>query len=361
MAASSPERPAMNGHELLLALAGRLPDQALAQARRVLATDTARPAIALVAALLAAAPVPLTAGELAAIRALAQDADALPGVLPVAEPPALRCRFSGLDEAGQVRRDELDEAVVAAAQAHAAGVTGVWRAWRYGGPGPAGPYRVYIIQVEDAGLIEWLVAGLLAAVPDSAQAGIEVITLGAEPPPYQRAALAGSLLLWATATEPEFEIARAFDFADPAAGPGFLPGHHVLGDSAERDRLLAYLRGGHPVLTTTARMSDVLDPAAGSVVPASFRTDGEWIWTDAVGYYLSRHGLVPDERLLAHIQARLDNGHSVPGTDLETATRAADFLLHPPPAAARSAIWFPRGSHAGKVGPAAGADAPQNG
>jgi len=147
--------------------------------------------------------------------------------------------------------------------------------------------------------------------------------------------------------EPEFRVARVFDFADPVTGPGFAPGHAVIDDPARRDRLAGYLRGGHPVLMTTMRMNDVVDPAAGPAVPASFRTDGEWIWTDSVEYYLSRHGLAPDAELTAHIEAQIDRGQTVPDTDRDTAIRAADFMLHPPAGQARTAVWSPSASAAG--------------
>jgi hypothetical protein len=133
----------------------------------------------------------------------------------------------------------------------------------------------------------------------------------------------------AGAPEPEFKVARVFDFADPATGPGFEPGHAVIDDPAERDRLAAYLRGGYPALTTTTRMTDVIDPTMGASVPGSFRTDGEWIWTDTVEYYLTRHGLAPDTRLADHIRARIASGQPVPDTSRERATRAAEFLLRP--------------------------------
>jgi hypothetical protein len=76
----------------------------------------------------------------------------------------------------------------------------------------------------------------------------------------------------------------------------------VVTDSAERDRMLQYLTSGTPVLHTTARTRDVLSPAAGQVVPTSFRTDGEW-----------------------------------------TAVVAANFLLYPPLEHARQAAWTPSG------------------
>jgi hypothetical protein len=145
---------------------------------------------------------------------------------------------------------------------------------------------------------------------------------------------------------PEFRVARVFDFADPQTGPGFAPDHAVIENLTRREELAGYLRGGHPVLVTTMRMDDVVDPAAGPAVPGSFRTDGEWIWTESVEYYLSRHGLAPDAELTAHIQARLDRGQPVPDTNRDTATRAAEFMLHPPADQARTAVWSPGASAA---------------
>ena len=142
----------------------------------------------------------------------------------------------------------------------------------------------------------------------------------------------------ADAAGPEFELARVFDFADPITGPGFEPGHRVITDQAGRDRLLRYLRGGAMVMTSTARMHDVLDPEQGEVVPMTFRTDGTWIWTDTVVYYLDRHGMSPDARLAAHIEAMCARGAD-PGADLDTATRAADFLLNPPESRKHTAVW----------------------
>jgi hypothetical protein len=136
----------------------------------------------------------------------------------------------------------------------------------------------------------------------------------------------------------QFEVARVFDFADPVTGPGFEPGHRVIIDQAERDRLLDYLRGGAMVMTSTARMPDVLDPEQGEVVPMTFRTDGTWIWTDTVIYYLDRHGLAPDPRLAAHIEARCARGED-PGADIDTAIRAADFLLNQPEDRDQAAVW----------------------
>jgi hypothetical protein len=130
-----------------------------------------------------------------------------------------------------------------------------------------------------------------------------------------------------TANGPEFKVARVFDFSDPVSGPGFAPDHPVISDQAERDRLLEYLRGGALALMTTQHMNDVLDASAPRAVPMNFFTDGEWIWTDTIEYYLNRHGLAPDPELATHIDVMSAQGHLVPGTDEDTAVRASDFLL----------------------------------
>jgi hypothetical protein len=346
MTTPSPGGPGPTGHELLLRLAGRIPDGPLAGARRLLAEGDVRAAMAGPMRWLAGDSIPLLADELAAIRVLADDPRALPGIQPVQVLPELPFAFSVLDQFGEVEQDAVDDAVAAVAQGH--GAAGLWRSWRYRlddpdaaagaatvtvDPGdPDQAYRVYIVQIDDFSALEVLSRDLLRAVGDTGRAGTEVIPLSGEPPPYQNMALAESMLLWASQGEPEFDVAAVFDFADPVSGPGFAPDRAVVDAPDERERLLAYLRGGALVLTTTATMDDILDPAAGAVVPANFRTDGEWIWSDTAEYYLSRHGLALDSGLDEHIRLKLSQGEAAPLVDAEAAGRAADFLLNPPTA-----------------------------
>jgi len=139
---------------------------------------------------------------------------------------------------------------------------------------------------------------------------------------------------------PLFRLARVFDFATPQTGPGFESGHRVITNVAEREWMLEFLRTGTAVLVSTARMKDVLNPHAGPVVPGNFRTDGTWIWTDAVTYYLEQHSLAPDEELARYIMARRRAGCRVGETDHQSAVKAADFLLNPPDQA-RTAVWVP--------------------
>ncbi len=139
--------------------------------------------------------------------------------------------------------------------------------------------------------------------------GVEVIGLDTAPPPYQAAALEGSALLWDAQDdepasgndEPPFKIARLFDFAKPDTGPGFDPGHRVVTDSSERDRMLRYLTSGTTVLRTPM--------PARSCQPASAPMAS---------------GSGPDAQ-----------------TDYETAVQAANFLLYPPPQYVRQAAWTP--------------------
>jgi hypothetical protein len=85
---------------------------------------------------------------------------------------------------------------------------------------------------------------------------------------------------------------------DPAAPAATLP------PGAERESLLSYLRSASAILTTTAKAPDVFDATAGDVVPMSLRSDGEWVWSDAHGYYLDRYGVVTDAAFLEHIRRR---------------------------------------------------------
>jgi hypothetical protein len=99
-------------------------------------------------------------------------------------------------------------------------------------------------------------------------------------------------------------IGGVFDGVDPATGrPVVAPDHPRLAPD-ERDRVVAYLRAGTDVMTTTALDTDQVDPTRGAVVPVSFRTDGAWVWSDEVAYYTETYGLAPEADLYRHIVAR---------------------------------------------------------
>jgi hypothetical protein len=123
---------------------------------------------------------------------------------------------------------------------------------------------------------------------------------------------------------PALLIARVFDGMKPGTDePHFTDDHPVIADLDQRRRLSDYLKAGRPVFSTTARDVDRVDRARGKVVPLSFRTDGTWIWTDTVTYYLENYGLEPDTDLVSHITA---NGFRCPDVNDATARRALGEL-----------------------------------
>ncbi|MEQ6896299.1 hypothetical protein [Microbacterium sp. KR10-403] len=93
----------------------------------------------------------------------------------------------------------------------------------------------------------------------------------------------------------------------------------------EAARVAAYLEAGTVVMHTTARGIDVLDENR-RVVPLTIRTDGDYVWTGPVAYYVKAYGVAPDAEFLAHLRAR-DFRMRVP-TDDEVREAAEMFAPH---------------------------------
>ena len=125
-----------------------------------------------------------------------------------------------------------------------------------------------------------------------------------------------------------FRLAAVFDRVDPVTGPAFASDSGRLAEGGEREAVAAYLREGVAVLITPLLADDVLDPERSGLVPLSYRTDGAWIWTDTVTYYLEQYGLIADAELLAHVRAQDGATPVVPAP--EVLERAAAFILTPP-------------------------------
>ncbi|MCM4078057.1 hypothetical protein [Paractinoplanes hotanensis] len=307
-------------HRLLLRVAGYAPDPEVIAARQALAegrvADVAR-AVGAIAAAAGLAPTDeefalLAAAEPESVTELSgtqpgqwpmpavdfQPALVEPAVFaPEAPPPLLDLTDVPYSFVTAVT-DETDAKAVEA-MSRTAGARALWRAWRLSDPREA-PARVFVLAADVPG--EDLPV-LTALLQQETGAAAEVYAPGDELPAYQVQARGAAALLW-TAEEPYgIGLARVFDGVDPETGPWFAPGHPVL-EGAERERVGRYLEAGRPVLTTTQRMADVVEPARGAVVPMSYRTDGRWVWTDTVAYYLRTHGLAPDPELLAHIRGR---------------------------------------------------------
>lgn len=118
-------------------------------------------------------------------------------------------------------------------------------------------------------------------------------------------------------------IAKIFDTHDETGRAVFGPDRERLDDENERENLVRYLRSGRMVLSTTGRDRDRMVPERGQVVPMSFRTDGEWVWSEALAYYVSEHNIAPEQELRDHVNAR---GYAV-GEVSDDAVREATRLV----------------------------------
>jgi hypothetical protein len=320
-------------HGLLLRLAGRVPDGLLAQCRAWLAArepdKMAHAVVSLAAGHRLALPsddilllrwicetVGLDTAGLAAIVPSSDEAPVEHAFAPAAPAvmaargdefgPCLDLVASGLDDAGL--SDELDTAARAAASA-IRGAVALWRTWRSpadGAPWPV-PRRVFLLAVgsseegwEAAGALQ---AALVALGEPEPQ--VEAFALDTALPAYQRAARSMAALLWTAAPAAPIRLAPVYDAGDDGA-PFFAAGRPQLAD-IDRVVVADLLNRGTLLMATTARLDDVL--AAGPVgsgrsrVPVSFRTDGTWVWNDAISYYVREHGVAPVAGLLEHLRS----------------------------------------------------------
>ncbi|MGA8115047.1 MAG: hypothetical protein WCA46_15380, partial [Actinocatenispora sp.] len=90
----------------------------------------------------------------------------------------------------------------------------------------------------------------------------------------------------------------------------------------DRGAVSGYLRGAPVALTAMGFGADVLDPSAPEAVPMNVRTDGTWVWSEALAYFADRYGIAPEPEFLNHIQR---NGFRWPEVDEPTLLRAAQL------------------------------------
>jgi hypothetical protein len=314
-------------HALLLRLAGSLPDRVLVDAREALAAGRLLDVVQAVAFEAVSQPLQLAADEIALLREElthgSGDSDLALALEEVRgeRPPAPWLFLSALpatqDDAALVVRpqdcsadsadvlDPVDRALVDEAAA-VPGVRALWRAWRMPPSARAwqDPVRVAVVSVGDAvdslpALAVHLRQTMVAAGDPEAQ--VEVCWAGLDAPYYQTLARSCGALLWLARPAVPISTARVFDGVDPVRGPWFATSRPVVSDATERDSLLAALRAGVVIAWSSAAMADILAPERGDVVPLHLRTDGTWVWSDAVAYYLENHGLRPDPELAVHL------------------------------------------------------------
>jgi hypothetical protein len=323
-------------HQMLLRLAGRVPDGLMTQSRAWLAHGElsamahslahvitsqyvvlAEPDTALLSALLSEANIdpaglaPLTLG----------DFDPFPSYTFAAEAP-LEMQPGGATRSPGA--ESMDQSAVEAVAAEPSAM-GVWRAWRFPSSGASWPppRRVFVVEVrvlDDLGAAVRIQERLAAAGEVDPQ--VEIYQSGRQIPAYQEFARSSGELLWAAADDPGIQLAAVFDEFDSETGPSFHGNHPSLADS-EAEKVADYLYEGEPLLITPGLMDDVVDTSREYCVPMSLRTDGTWIWNEAAAYYAEEHRLQPDAELLAHIRA---SDYTVPAVDGVVVHRAIQVL-----------------------------------
>lgn len=117
-------------------------------------------------------------------------------------------------------------------------------------------------------------------------------------------------------------LARIFDTVDAQGYPVLDPTRDPL-DAAERRRVCDYLDNGGVVLRVGMLTGDRIDPARGDVVPVNVRTDGEWLWSDQLGYYVEHHGIAPEADLYDRIRG---HAYQCPAVDRDTLMAASTEL-----------------------------------
>jgi hypothetical protein len=133
-------------------------------------------------------------------------------------------------------------------------------------------------------------------------------------------------------------LARVFDGVSPAGTPWFSPSRLRIPEPVRRERLAAYLAGGRLVARATGEMADPLDPNGGRGVPLSYRTDGTWVWQEALAYYVLARGAAPELDFLRHIESR---GYLPPAdVPAEVVSLAAVLAKAGPPAPPRRPIDY---------------------
>jgi hypothetical protein len=97
-------------------------------------------------------------------------------------------------------------------------------------------------------------------------------------------------------------IAQLFDHLDENGDWAFASDRPRISDPEERARLAKFLRGGRTINHVPGFDDDVIDPTREPGPQLSTFTDGTWIWSAQLTYYLITYGIAPEPDFLAHIR-----------------------------------------------------------
>lgn len=145
----------------------------------------------------------------------------------------------------------------------------------------------------DAAIPGWLreKAGLPPARPAAADATADGDSAAPAAQPPQPAA-----------APDELRYAKVYDGTDQQTGAPIV--HRTGLTVQEAAQILAYLKAGPIFLFGRSFDNDAFDPQSPPAVPRTFATDGTWIWSGGVAYYLEKYRMPPENDLLAHIRAQ---------------------------------------------------------
>jgi hypothetical protein len=296
----------VQAHRALQFLADRLPDEAAAAARRALACEDPQSAAARAAEVMAFAlrqgRIPTTDLELTVLEecllAGGRDTSALDEIPEWVHPrPDAFCFDAGSPEV------VASDAAVLRAVVACPGVLAVWRAWRrsaIGAPWPP-PTPLYLVETSDAATLRDVVRAVYGpGTVDPGPTGpvVEPYLSGYALPDLYLQAQQSARLVHVAVPAPDLLLADLFDgLPDPDGRPQEL----VSVSPEEAEALLERLANGRLVLTIEHCAEDVVDPAAGLVVPLHLMTDGRWVWSQATVYYLHRYLVAPPHDFHAYL------------------------------------------------------------
>jgi hypothetical protein len=121
-----------------------------------------------------------------------------------------------------------------------------------------------------------------------------------------------------------FRFAAVFDGMGDDGGPIILAERSASIPQEAYPRALRYLETGRPVHESNARGTDRFDPTRRLAVPGGYRTDGLWVWPEAIAYYLRHHQIPPEAEFGRWIAAQ---GYRCPPVSEETVTHARAVLV----------------------------------
>ncbi|MCK2236840.1 MULTISPECIES: TNT domain-containing protein [unclassified Crossiella] len=101
--------------------------------------------------------------------------------------------------------------------------------------------------------------------------------------------------------QPELALARLFDKVAEGEPP---VAYRTRLSHTEWLAVQTYLQAAPVVLSSRGYAPDLLHPEQESLVPMAYHTDGVWVWSAALAYYLREHDVVPPLELLDHLRGQ---------------------------------------------------------